>query len=130
MPQDLNQQGRAAGYKLVLVQLGVVIIGATAALAWGFNASFSVFVGGLSIVIPSLLFTLRAFRHSGARAAKQVMNGFYAGEALKILSAIVLFVLVLKWLPVVAVAALCGFIGATLVQLFAPAFIATGVSNS
>jgi len=129
MPQDINHKGRTTALKLTLIQVGVVLVCATAALAWGFNASFSVLVGGLSIIIPSLLFSRWAFRHSGAQAARQVMTGFYIGEAIKFLGAIVLFVLVLKWLPVVAVAALSGFILATLVQVFAPIIITVSASN-
>ena len=123
MTQSLSQKGRSAALKVVGIQFAVVFIASVAALFWGFNTSLSVFAGGMINVIPSLLFAIKVFQHSGAQAARQVMTGFYIGEAFKFLLAIVLFVIVLKWLPVSAAACLLGFVLAVLVQMTSPLMV-------
>ncbi|MEE4244065.1 MAG: ATP synthase subunit I [Kangiellaceae bacterium] len=125
MPQRLTEKGKSAALKVVVIQFGVVVLASLIALYWGFHSSWSLLCGGLISVIPSLLFTIKAFQHSGAQAARDVMRAFYFGEALKFLLTIVLFVIVLTLLPVVAVASLIGFILAVMAQLSSPAIIRT-----
>ncbi len=125
MSQVLAQKGRSAAFKVVAIQFGVVLLASVIALIWGFKSSWSLFCGGLISILPSLLFTYKAFQHSGAQAAKQVMRSFYLGEALKFFLIIVLFVLVFKFLPVLAGACLIGFVLAVLTQLTAPAIVKT-----
>lgn len=42
--------------------------------------ALSVVIGGALCALPNAYFGLRAFRHSGARAANRVVENFYRGE--------------------------------------------------
>lgn len=56
-----------------------------AALAWLHSdvAAKSALLGGLTCALPNAYFIWRAFRYTGARAATQVVQSFYQGEAWK-----------------------------------------------
>lgn len=68
---------RIAAVQILLVSL------ASAVLHFGGEAvtALSVFLGGALCALPNAYFGLRAFRHSGARAAHRVLENFYRGEA-------------------------------------------------
>ncbi len=61
---------------------------------FGRTVSYSVLLGSLVFILPTLLFALIAFKHHGARAAQRIVTSFYWGEALKIVLAIALFTIV------------------------------------
>nr|WP_019215647.1 ATP synthase subunit I [Legionella tunisiensis] len=71
-----------------------VVIALAFLLTFGTNEAISAILGGLVAVIPSALFAKKLFHHQGARAARQIVKSFYIGEALKILSSVILFTLV------------------------------------
>lgn len=48
-------------------------------------AAKSVLLGGLVIALPNVYLARKAFRYQGARAAREIVRGFYAGEAGKLL---------------------------------------------
>lgn len=64
----------------------------------GKKAAISALLGGLLAILPSFLFAKSLFRYKGARAAKQIIRGFYFGEVLKIILTATLFALILKHL--------------------------------
>ena len=89
MNKQLNKRGVL---RLWLVQLGItLILAALCALLYTMNAAISAILGGLVCIIPNACFASKLFKHQGARAAKQIVNSFYAGEALKIFLSIFLF---------------------------------------
>ena len=47
--------------------------------------AYSLLCGGLICAIPNAYFSVKAFRHRGARAAKKIVRAFYVGEGIKIL---------------------------------------------
>ncbi|WKE65649.1 ATP synthase subunit I [Gallaecimonas kandeliae] len=101
MTDRLAAAGRRQAYQLVIRQALVVFVAVMViAAGWGWHAGYSGFLGGLIVVLPNLLFARIAFRQAGARAARQVVNGFYKGEAAKLGLTILLFVIVLKWVPI------------------------------
>ena len=69
-------------------------------------AAYSALVGGLIFLLPNVYFALKAFRYTGARAAKQIMDSFYKGEAGKLILCAILFTMVFKWIPSLDIAAL------------------------
>lgn len=92
---------RKAALKLVASQaIFVVMITLIVYLGWDFKAAKSAFIGGMNVVIPSLIFALYAFRYAGAQAAKMVTSSFYRGQSLKLLTTFVLFVISFKYLDV------------------------------
>lgn len=90
--KQLNKRGIT---RLWLVQLGVTLILATlCAILFSANAASSALLGGLVCIIPNAYFAIKLFKHQGARAARQIVNSFYKGEALKIILSMFLFALV------------------------------------
>ena len=66
----------------------------------GLHAVISVILAGVSLIIPSLVFAVLAFRFKGARNAKKIVNHFYLGEALKIGCSVCLFTLIFQLIRV------------------------------
>ena len=89
LTKQLNQQGVR---QLLIVQLAVtLVLTVFYMISSGLEGLFSALLGGLVYVLPNAFFAKAVFKHQGARAAKQIMNGFYKGEALKVILSIVLF---------------------------------------
>ena len=89
MNKRLNKLGII---KLWLLQLAVTLIVATlCALIYNTNAAISAVLGGLVYIIPNAYFANNVFKYQGARAAKQIVNSFFKGEALKLITSILLF---------------------------------------
>jgi len=91
---------------------GVLLLAGIACLLAGLNSGFSVLSGGLAYGLPNLLFVFCVFRFTGAQQMSQFMAAFYAGEAIKLILSGILFVLVVKYLPVSLSSVVVGFVGA------------------
>jgi len=90
-----NQQGLRGARHLIIGQMGVTLLmTAIAALVSGRVAALSTLLGGLVSLVPNALFAINVFKYQGARAAKQIVNSFYKGEALKIVLSVIMFSLV------------------------------------
>lgn len=59
-------------------------------------AAYSALAGGFIFLLPNVYFAIKAFRYTGARAAKQIMGSFYKGEAGKLILCAVLFAIAFK----------------------------------
>lgn len=113
--------GRNMATKLIRLQaristLMIVLFG----VFLGVAALYTAIAGAVIGLIPNIVFAAIAFRHGGARAAPQVVNNFYAGEATKMALTLILFVLAFivlngPWFPLFAV-----FIAITLTHWLAP----------
>ncbi|WP_341502566.1 ATP synthase subunit I [Gallaecimonas sp. GXIMD4217] len=124
MSDKLARPGRQVAYKLVAVQAAVVLIASCiSAAVWGVQAGYSALLGGLICVLPNFVFARLAFAKAGARAAQQVVHGFYKGEALKIGLTVLLFVIVLLWVPVAMGALFATYGIGVMAQWFAPVLI-------
>lgn len=89
MNKRLNKLGII---KLWSLQLAVTLIVATlCALMYNTNAAISAMLGGLVCIIPNAYFARNVFKYQGARAAKQIVNSFFKGEALKLITSMILF---------------------------------------
>nr|WP_302473904.1 ATP synthase subunit I [Legionella sp. PL877] len=86
--------------------------------------AMSAMLGGLVAIIPAALFARKLFRYQGARAARQIVKGFYLGEALKILSSIILFILVFLLFSLDPIAFFFTYILVLMTHWFAPLFFA------
>lgn len=112
-------------FRLLLAQILVVIlISVLLSVVRGWCAGYSAICGGLIAWLPNLYFALKAFRHSGARAAKEILRSFYAGEAGKFVLTAILFALVFVSVKPLDVPILFGaFIVTQMVSWFAPLLI-------
>ena len=94
--------------RLVLLQIAIASIIPLVLMPFGMIAAISGAAGALACLLPNLYFAHRAFRYSGARAAKKILRSFYAGEAIKLVLTAVMFALVFKYLRPINVAAVFG----------------------
>jgi len=87
----------------------------------GFSAACSALSGGLICLVPNAYFARRMFRHTGARAASQIVRSFYAAEAGKLAFTAILFGVIfatVEW--IVAPALFAGFIAVQIVSWLVP----------
>jgi len=100
-------------FKIVYWQLaGVVALALLSLPIAGTTSAFSVLCGGLCYGLPNLFFVWRVFRYAGAQQMTQFMSAFFIGEMLKLVFSGILFLLVVKYLPVSLLSVLVGFAGA------------------
>lgn len=119
-----NWHGMQGAQRLLLFQFGVaMLISIVALLKNDTQAAFSAIIGGLVCVMPNIFFVRKIFKYNGARAAKQIVNGFYKGEALKLIMSIALFVLVFNVLQINPLVFFATYIAAQMVFWFAPLII-------
>ena len=85
---------RLPAFRLLLVQLVVVLVAAISLwISWGPVAGYSGLLGGMIAWLPELLFRLQGVPFQRARAAREIVRSFYAGEAGKLILTAVLFAL-------------------------------------
>ena len=93
-----NRHSLAGAWRFIVSQLSVTLGMAAIFLYFmGIDASISALLGGLLSAIPTAYFAMKCFKYHGARAAKQIVNNFYKGEAVKIALSLILFMLVFKF---------------------------------
>src|SRR5690554_2762107 len=95
---------RMLRFQALIASLLVVVF----TVLYGSQGTLTALAGAMTSLVPSTVFALYAFRFGGARAASQVVQSLYAGEALKMVLTVVLFAtsfLLLNgpWLPLFAV---------------------------
>lgn len=80
-------------FPVLVAQLLVFL--AASGLLWSYSAllGYSALCGGVIAWLPTVYFAHKAFRFSGARAARNIIRSFYAGEAGKLILTAVLFAL-------------------------------------
>ena len=118
MNKRLNKHGivRFWIFQLILV----FILAALSALKYNANAAISVILGGMVGIIPNALFAVKLFKYQGARAARQIVNSFYKGEALKIVLSIFLFALVFISYKITPLAFFVSYVLVLMTHWFAP----------
>ena len=110
--QTLQSKVQHAAYRIVLLQLsGVVAISLIALILFGKISGFSALMGGLAYGLPNLVFVWRVFRFSGAAQMAQFVAAFFIGEMLKLVISAILFLLIVKYLPISLLSVLVGYIG-------------------
>lgn len=98
MVDKLAKKGQKSGLKLVGFQLLIVlIVTLISTVLFSVKSGYSALAGGFTFLLPNLIFVLMTFAHAGARKAKLVLRGFYAGEAIKLFLTVLLLVLFLKY---------------------------------
>lgn len=89
-PRALND--RYLAYRVVGAQMAVaVLIPLLVWIASGKNAAIAALTGGGIAVLGNLYFAVQAFRFSGARASREMVQAFYRGEAGKFVIVMLLF---------------------------------------
>ncbi|TAK71795.1 MAG: hypothetical protein EPO11_10935 [Gammaproteobacteria bacterium] len=113
MAPSLRNRVQHEAYRIVFLQLaGVVLLALAALLLRGTISGFSVFVGGMAYGLPNLVFVWCVFRFVGAQQMTQFVAAFFFGEMGKLVISAILFLVIVKYLPVSLLSTLVGFIGA------------------
>lgn len=120
MTQTIAKKQRQAAYKMVLIQIAICVILAVLGFFFSTKIAFSLFGGGMIVVIGNFIFATIVFRKSGAQAASEVKKYFALGESLKLLLTIGLLIAVFTLLPVHPASLLIGYVIIVLSQWFAP----------
>lgn len=111
--KPLKKQVQQEAYRLVLGQLaGVLLLALIGLLLNGQQSGFSILAGGLAYGLMNLIFVWVVFRFVGAQQMIQFMMAFFAGEMFKLVFSAILFLVIVKYLPVSLLSTLVGFIGA------------------
>lgn len=121
----MNKQLNKLGIKrLWAVQLGItLLLTLFSSLFFDLKAGRSALLGGLVCIIPNAYFASKLFKYQGARAAKQIVNGFYKGEALKIILSVFLFTAVFAFCRITPLAFFSAYIIVLMTHWFAPLII-------
>ena len=102
-----NTKNKLAAYKvLVVIALVTTVISLILFLGIGSVTAYSAALGGISCLLPNLLFARFAFRYSASESIGLVMRWFYIGEAVKIIVTILIFALSLIWIKELNIAAM------------------------
>lgn len=124
MKNTLTANGKQLAAKLIRAQIGTIfLLACVFSLVQpiaGYTYFWGVVGGGFAVILPTALFAWRAFAQGGARAAKQIVSNFFAGEALKIGFAVILLIGLLMVTSLPHVAVVSGYIVALIVQWLAP----------
>ena len=106
-----TQTVRTDAMKMVFWQFAaVVFLSAVLLFVQGAQNAWSALLGGAAYCLPNLMFVRRIFAQATARAAKQFLIAFLIGEVTKLILSAVLFVLIVKFLPVKVLSVLMGYI--------------------
>lgn len=116
---------QSPAFPVLLAQLIVLLVAAlTIWLLRGNVAGYSALLGGVIAWLPNVYFALKAFSFSGARAAKDIVRSFYAGEAGKLILTFVLFALTFAGVkPLEALTLFCVYLLTLMVSWFSPLLI-------
>jgi len=123
----VNKQYRARVIKrLMAVQTGLTLcVVFVFMLTSGNKAAFSSLLGGLICVIPNIIFAALVFKHQGAQAARKIVRSFYKGEALKIVTSVLMFAVVFVMFDINAFALFITYIIVQMSNWFAPLVVMT-----
>ncbi|MEH6454466.1 MAG: ATP synthase subunit I [Psychromonas sp.] len=123
MVDKLAKIGQKAGLRLVSFQLFLVLfITLVLMVFFSTESGFSGFAGGITFVLPNMIFVYMAFAHAGASKAKIVVRGVMGGEAIKIFSTVVLLALFLNFTSLSLTAFYVSFAILVASQWLAPLF--------
>lgn len=88
-----NIKNRAVAYRLLLIEAAAIAVcGLLFFALLGAESAWSVIFGGIAFIVPNLLF-VRLSLASVTDSGREILLRFYLGEALKIVTTILIFAL-------------------------------------
>jgi ATP synthase protein I len=94
----LAKNSHRSGLKLVGFQFSLVLFIALILTVFSSAKSgYSGLAGGMTFMLPNMVFVLMTFAHAGASKSKLILRGFYVGEAIKLTLTVILFSVFLKY---------------------------------
>jgi len=123
--KQAERQRRVIRLLLVWQLIAACGVGAAGLVLTDRAGGVSALLGGLICWVPNCWFAFRAFRHRGARAARQIVRSFYAGEAGKMALTVLFFAIVfINMRSVNALALFAGFAGVQMINWIVPLLVA------
>ena len=96
--------------KLVFWQLIItMLLSLIILLIEGLNKGLSTLLGGASYLIPNFIFAWRVFSYAGPRFSDRFMFAFLFGEFTKLILSAILFILIVKYVPVNMIFVMTGY---------------------
>jgi ATP synthase protein I len=113
MTKSLQELVQRQVFKIVFWQfIGIIVLAGIVFLFKDTKNGLSVLVGGIAYCLPNFIFVWRVFRFAGAQQMQRFVIAFFFGEIGKLFLSAILFVLIVKYLPISLLSVLVGFIGA------------------
>lgn len=123
MVDKIAMKSQKSGLKLLAFQLlFVLLIALLFTVFFSAKSGYSGFAGGITFLLPNVIFVLMTFAYAGASKSHLVLRGFFAGEAIKLFITVVLFAVFLKYGNVSLMAFYISFTLLVVSQWLAPFF--------
>ena len=101
MSNELTKPGRRfANKQLALITLITMIVTSIIYFFCGYESAKSAFLGSMVGIIPNLIFAYKAFKYAGAKNSKKVVESFFSGVKLKMVSMALTLGLTLKFIEI------------------------------
>jgi ATP synthase protein I len=85
-------KNRSTAYRMLLLEAGTIIVcGLLFFVFVSLEFAYSVILGGLAFIVPNLIFVIFSLRTSSTSTGASTLAWFYVGEAIKIVTTIVIF---------------------------------------
>jgi ATP synthase protein I len=113
---------RYQAYNVLIFQLAIILLLAAIVLLFkDLRSGWSVLLGGLAYLIPSIFLITKFFSAKKHHTPSKVLTDFYSGELIKLGFSFILLILLFKFIPVKIILVLIGYGAAGLSLLFLPA---------
>lgn len=90
--EDNTHKNRTAAYRLLVVATAITaIVSFLLFISVDIETAYSAALGGLAYIVPNACFTKYVFRHSAAESARMAVSWFYVGEAVKVITTVLIF---------------------------------------
>ena len=121
---DFLSKIRTQAYKTILIQIVLITIVAVLCLIfYGIKEFWSALVGGAAWLVPSLYFVRKFFIMDSKNLTQHIWKNFYLGELLKLVSSAILVVISIKWLNVLLLPFIYGYLIAVMSIWLMPIFL-------
>lgn len=109
----LQERLSKEAYRVVYLQgVGVFLVSIGLGIGLGIHPGLSALVGGMAYILPNILLIKWIFRFIRAGQAAQFAQAFFVGEMMKVFLSALLFLMIVKMLPLSLLSTVIGFIAA------------------
>ena len=85
-------KSRSTAYRMLTIEaVAVFLFGLLFFMFASLESAYSVILGGLAFIVPNVMFVLFSLRTPSANAAGKTLAWFMVGEAIKIITTIIIF---------------------------------------
>ena len=92
MVSEETIKNRATAYRMLIIEAATVMLGGLLFFIFAsLEFAYSVILGGLAFIVPNAIFVRFSLGTSGANSGKNMLAWFYVGEAIKIVTTILIF---------------------------------------